>query len=246
MVTGRTSKWENGPVTSETAKPHVLVVDDEQGVLRLLELELSAQGFRVTKAVSAEEAEERVEYDLPDVALLDVRLPGASGIVLMHRLRQRAPKMPVILVTAEDAEKDKVAGLDLGADDYIVKPFSLDELAARVRAVIRKRGGDKNHALVRAGEIEVDLDRRLVLRKGDIVGLSASEWRLLEYLASHPNKALFSHDILGTVWGPEYSEDTQFLRVWISRVRAKIETDPANPAIITTLPGTGYRFHAAG
>lgn len=232
-------------MATQIAQPHVLVVDDEQGVLRLLELELSAQGFRVTKAVSAEDAEERVAYDLPDVALLDVRLPGASGIVLMQRLRARAPQMPVILVTAQDAEKDKVAGLDLGADDYIVKPFSLDELAARVRAVIRKRGGEKNRALVRAGEIEVDLDRRLVLRKGDIVSLSASEWRLLEYLASHPNKALFNHDILGTVWGPEYAEDTQFLRVWISRVRAKIETDPGSPSIITTLPGTGYRFHAS-
>jgi two-component system KDP operon response regulator KdpE len=226
------------------AKPLVLAVDDEAGILRLIRLELSSLGFRVIAASSAEEALEVVERQRPDIVLLDILLPGMSGLEGLRLMRERWP-VPVIMVTARDRELDKVRGLEMGADDYIVKPFGADELAARIRAVLRRASGIQPDQVVRADGIEIDLNRRVVTgRDAEPITLTRTEWQLLEHLAANAGKVLLSGELLAKVWGPEYRDDLQYLRVWVSRIRQKVERDPANPEIIKTRPGIGYMLEA--
>jgi two-component system KDP operon response regulator KdpE len=226
------------------AKPLVLAVDDEAGILRLIRLELSSLGFRVIAASSAEEALEVVERQRPDIVLLDILLPGMSGLECLRLMRERWP-VPVIMVTARDRELDKVRGLEMGADDYIVKPFGADELAARIRAVLRRASGIQPDQVVRADGIEIDLNRRVVTGRGaEPITLTRTEWQLLEHLAANAGKVLLSGELLAKVWGPEYRDDLQYLRVWVSRIRQKVERDPANPEIIKTRPGIGYMLEA--
>jgi two-component system KDP operon response regulator KdpE len=226
------------------AKPLVLAVDDEAGILRLIRLELSSLGFRVIAASSAEEALEVVERQRPDIVLLDILLPGMSGLEGLRLMRERWP-VPVIMVTARDRELDKVRGLEMGADDYIVKPFGADELAARIRAVLRRASGIQPDQVVRADGIEIDLNRRVVTgRNAEPITLTRTEWQLLEHLAANAGKVLLSGELLAKVWGPEYRDDLQYLRVWVSRIRQKVERDPANPEIIKTRPGIGYMLEA--
>jgi len=228
------------------AEPLVLAVDDEPAILRLLKLELSALGFRVITASTAEEAVQAVEEHRPDIALLDVVMPETNGLELLRTLRERWP-IPVILVTARDRELDKVRGLEMGADDYIVKPFGPDEMAARIRAVLRRASGIQAEQVIRADGIEIDLNRRVVTgRDGDVVALTRTEWQLLETLAVNAGKVLLSGELLAKVWGPEYRDDLQYLRVWVSRLRQKIELEPSNPSIIRTRPGIGYVLVASG
>lgn len=228
-----------------SVEPLVLAVDDEAGVLRLLKLELTSQGFRVLTASNADEAEKIVSEHRPDIALLDVMMPGTDGLELMRRIREHRSELPILLVTAKDSDLDKVRGLELGADDYIVKPFSLDELAARVRAVLRRETrGKGTGGLVRRGELEIDLDRRLVKKGGELVSLSRTEWLLLQHLASNAGRVMLGPELLSRVWGPEYRDDSQYLRVWVSRVRQKIEPTPAEPTVIKTFQGIGYMFQA--
>lgn len=228
------------------AEPLVLAVDDEPAILRLLRLELSALGFRVITASTAEEAVQAVEEHRPDIALLDVVMPETNGLELLRTLRERWP-IPVILVTARDRELDKVRGLEMGADDYIVKPFGPDEMAARIRAVLRRASGIQADQVIRADGIEIDLNRRVVTgRDGDVVALTRTEWQLLETLAVNAGKVLLSGELLAKVWGPEYRDDLQYLRVWVSRLRQKIELEPSNPSIIRTRPGIGYVLVASG
>jgi DNA-binding response OmpR family regulator len=168
-----------------TAEPLVLAVDDEPGILRLIQLELSALGFRVITAGSAEDAMPIVENQRPDIILLDILLPGAGGIEALRAMRERWP-IPVILVTAKDRELDKVRGLESGADDYIVKPFGADEMAARIRAVLRRAAGIQPEQVVRADGIEIDLNRRVVTgRDNEGISLTRTEWQLLEHLAAN-------------------------------------------------------------
>lgn len=224
--------------------PLVLAVDDELGILRLITLELTAQGFRVITASSGHEALAVAEAQRPDIVLLDAVMPEMTGHDVLRALRERAP-VPIILVTAQDREIDKVRGLELGADDYIVKPFGPDEMAARIRAVLRRASGIAiPDQLVRAGDISVDLGRRLVHRHGEEVPMTRTEWQLLQHLALNAGKVILSRDLLSKVWGLEYREDLQYLRVWISRLRRKLEVNPAEPKIIKTLPGIGYSFQA--
>jgi len=228
------------------AEPLVLAVDDEAAILRLLKLELSGLGFRVITASSADEAVQVVEEHRPDIALLDVVMPGTNGLELLRTLRERWP-LPVILVTARDRELDKVRGLEMGADDYIVKPFGPDEMAARIRAVLRRASGIQAEQVIRADGIEIDLNRRVVTgRGGEVVALTRTEWQLLETLAANAGKVLLSGELLAKVWGPEYRDDLQYLRVWVSRLRQKIEMEPSNPSIIRTRPGIGYVLVAPG
>lgn len=226
-----------------TTEPLLLVVDDEAGILRLMKLELSAQGFRVITATNGEEAITVAEEQRPDAILLDVMMPGLSGLEVMRRLRERS-NVPILLVTAKDKDTDKVRGLELGADDYIVKPFNPDELGARVRAVLRRMLSQDVERVIQAGEVEIDLNRRLVKKKGEPVALTRTEWLLLQHLASNAGKVMLNTELLTKVWGPEYRDDLQYLRVWVSRLRAKLEQEPSNPAIIKTLQGIGYMFEA--
>jgi two-component system KDP operon response regulator KdpE len=222
------------------SEPLVLAVDDEAGILRLLKLELGAQGFRVVTAADGDEALRIAEEQRPDILLLDIMMPAMTGYEVMRRLREQSPA-PIILVTARDSDSDKVRGLELGADDYMVKPFSPDELGARIRAVLRRSSGAQStERLVRAGNVEIDLDRRMVTRDGESVAVTRTEWLLLQYLASNVGKVLINAELLSKVWGPEYRDDVQYLRVWVSRLRAKLEADPAEPAIIKTRSGIGY------
>ena len=225
------------------SEPLVLAVDDEAGILRLIKLELTVQGFRVITASNGADALAIAEAQRPDIMLLDVVMPDLSGLELLRSIRERW-QTPVIMVTARDREIDKVRGLAAGADDYIVKPFGADEMGARIRAVLRRAAGVRVDQVVSANGVEVDLARRLVKRQGEPVALTRTEWLLLQYLAANPGKVILNAELLTKVWGPEYRDDLQYLRVWVSRIRQKIEMDPSNPKIIITRPGIGYMFEA--
>lgn len=227
-----------------TPEPLVLAVDDEAGILRLMKLELTGQGFRVITAGNGEEALKLVEEQRPDVVLLDVIMPEMTGIEVMRRIREQM-NVPVIMVTAKDSDQDKVRGLELGADDYIVKPFSPEELGARIRAVLRRAMGNQNtERVIRVQNVEIDLNRRLVSREGDTVSLTRTEWLLLQYLAANAGKVMLNAELLSKVWGPEYHDDVQYLRVWVSRLRRKLEPNPNEPMIIKTMQGIGYMLDA--
>jgi len=226
-----------------STEPLLLVVDDEAGILRLTKLEMSAQGFRVITASNGEDALRLADEHHPDAVLLDIMMPELTGLEVMRRLREHW-NIPVLLVTAKDKDHDKVRGLEMGADDYIVKPFSPDELGARVRAVLRRGLGHDVEHVVRAGGLEVDLGRRLVRRDGNVVAVTRTEWLLLQQLSANAGKVMLNSELLSKVWGPEYRDDLQYLRVWISRLRAKLEPEPAHPRVIKTLQGIGYLFEA--
>jgi two-component system KDP operon response regulator KdpE len=227
------------------AEPLVMSVDDEGGILRLIDAELSSQGFRVVTATNGEDALRIAEEQRPDIAVLDIMMPGISGLEVMRKLRERG-SMPIILVSAKNTNMDKVRGLEMGADDYISKPFDPEELSARIRAVLRRASVDdvKPGSVVRAGSVEVDLERRLVKKNGELVKLTRTEWMLLQHLAANAGKVMVNNQLLSKVWGPEYREEFQYLRVWVFRLRNKLEDDPANPVIIKTLTGIGYLFCA--
>jgi two-component system KDP operon response regulator KdpE len=229
-----------------TVEPLILAVDDEAGILRLIRLELTEQGYRVVVASDGEEAVRTFEQQRPDVVVLDIMLPDMSGLEVMRRLRERS-NTPIILLTARDHDEDKVRGLELGADDYIVKPFNPQELTARVRAVLRRAVRESiGESLVVAGDVEIDLDKRLVTKAGEPVSLTRTEWMLLQHLASNAGRVMLNTELLSKVWGPEYIDDLQYLRVWISRLRSKLETDHAQPSVIKTLQGIGYLLDVEG
>jgi two-component system KDP operon response regulator KdpE len=226
------------------AEQLILAIDDEPGILRVIKLDLSDQGFRVLTAPNGEEGLRIAEKHRPDLILLDIVLPGMPGLEVLRELRERT-NVPVIMLTAKRAEADKVRGLELGADDYLGKPFSLDELSARVRAVLRRTNSTPaTENVIKVEDIEIDLGRRMVRRNNEIVTLTRTEWNLLQCLAANAGKVMLNAELLSKVWGPEYVGDLQYLRVWISRLRAKIEADPAEPKIIRTFPGVGYMLNA--
>lgn len=228
-----------------TTKPLVLAVDDEAGILRLIKLELEELGFHIVTADGGEKALRLAEEQRPDVVLLDILMPDIGGLEVMRRLREQTDA-PVILVTAKDTDNDKVKGLELGADDYVVKPFNPDELAARIRAVLRRSHGSSQERVVRNQDLEIDLDRRIVTRDGEPVSLTRTEWLLLQQLAANAGKVMMNAELLSKVWGAEYRDDVQYLRVWVSRLRHKLERDPSEPTVITTMPGIGYMLSSEG
>jgi two-component system KDP operon response regulator KdpE len=223
----------------------VLAVDDEPGILRLIRLELSQQDMRVLTASDGEEALRLAEQFRPDVVVLDVMMPGLSGLEVMKRLRERT-EVPIILLTGLDHDEQKVQGLDMGADDYLVKPFNGAELAARVRAVVRRviRPAEGVDSVIRAGDVEIDLGGRQVTKAGKVVELTRTEWALLQELALNAGRVMLNAELLNKVWGPEFTDDLQYLRVWVSRLRSKLEDQPANPRIIRTQQGLGYQLDA--
>lgn len=224
-----------------STKPLVLAVDDEAGILRLIKLELEELGFHIVTADGGEKALKVAEEQRPDIVLLDIMMPDIGGIEVMRRLRDQIDA-PVILVTAKDTDSDKVKGLELGADDYVVKPFNPDELAARIRAVLRRHQGSPKERVIRKEGLEIDLERRIVTRDGEPVSLTRTEWLLLQQLAVNAGKVMMNAELLSKVWGAEYRDDVQYLRVWVSRLRHKLERNPSEPEVITTMPGIGYMF----
>jgi two-component system KDP operon response regulator KdpE len=222
----------------------VLVADDEPGITKLVALTLHDEGFRVVTASGGEQALKKAEEVRPDIVLLDIVMPDLDGIEVMRQLREWRP-VPVILLTAKGSTSDKAKGLDLGADDYIAKPFHPDELAARVRAVLRRASGVAPGAgIVAFGDIEIDLE--LLTKGGELVSLSRTEWLLLQHLAAHAGKVVLHTELLTKVWGPEYRDDLQYLRVWISRVRRKLGAAPGEPGPIKTFQGIGYVLDTEG
>ena len=227
-------------------QPLVLVADDEPRITKLVAIALSEEGFRVITASSGEEAIRKAEEYRPDVVLLDIVMPDLDGIEVMGQLREGRP-VPVILLTAKGSTADKAKGLDLGADDYIAKPFHPDELAARVRAVLRRStGASPGAGVIRFDDVEIDLERRMVRRAGELVQLSRTEWLLLQHLAANAGKVVLHTELLTKVWGPEYRDDLQYLRVWVSRVRRKLGAEPGEPGRIKTFQGIGYLLDVEG
>ncbi len=229
-----------------STRPLVLVADDEPRITKLVSLALGEEGFRVITAGGGEEALRKAEEYRPDVVLLDIVMPDLDGIEVMRQLRTSRP-IPVILLTAKGSTADKAKGLDLGADDYVAKPFHPDELAARVRAVIRRASGTSSGSgVVAFDDVEIDLERRMVTRDGQLVQLSRTEWLLLQHLATNAGKVVLHTELLTKVWGPEYRDDLQYLRVWISRVRRKLGAEPGEPGRIRTFQGIGYLLDVDG
>jgi len=221
-------------------QPLVLVADDEPRITKLVAVTLADEGFRVVTASGGEEALRKAEEVRPDIVLLDIVMPDLDGIEVMRQLREWRP-VPVILLTAKGSNAEKARGLDLGADDYVAKPFHPDELAARVRSVLRRSAGIAPGAgVLRIGDLEIDLERRFMTRGGELVQLSRTEWQLLQHLAANHGKVVLHSELLTKVWGPEYRDDMQYLRVWISRVRRKLGAAPGEPGPITTFQGIGY------
>jgi two-component system KDP operon response regulator KdpE len=227
-----------------STQPLVLIADDEPRITKLVSLALSAEGFRVVTASGGEDALRKAEEVRPDIVLLDIVMPDIDGIEVMRQLRERR-SVPVILLTAKGSTSDKAKGLDLGADDYVAKPFDLDELAARVRAVLRRAlGVAPGGGIVSFDDVEIDLERRMVSRGGELVQLSRTEWLLLQHLATNAGKVVLHTELLTKVWGPEYRDDLQYLRVWVSRVRRKLGARPGESGRIKTFQGIGYLLDA--
>jgi DNA-binding response OmpR family regulator len=227
-------------------KSLVLVVDDDHKILRLLRIELTAQGFAVSMAERGEEALQLIQRQRPDLVVLDIILPGMDGLSVLKALRETSG-VPVILLTAKGTDSDKIMGLELGADDYLPKPFNPEELTARARAVLRRSQGREIPAAgtrLECGSIEIDLARRTVFVEGKPIVLSRTEWQLLQQLCAHAGRVMLHEDLLTRTWGPEYRNDLQYLRVWISRLRQKLEANPAEPRYIRTVQGIGYVLEA--
>jgi DNA-binding response OmpR family regulator len=227
-------------------KPLVLVVDDDHKIMRLLRIELTAQGFAVIMAERGEEALQVIQRQRPDLVVLDIIMPGMDGLAVLKALRETSG-VPVILLTAKGTDSDKIMGLELGADDYIPKPFNPEELTARARAVLRRsqsREAPAAGSRLECGTITIDLARRTVFVEGKPVVLSRTEWQLLQQLCANAGRVMLHEDLLTRTWGPEYRDDLQYLRVWISRLRQKLETNPAEPRYIRTVQGIGYILEA--
>lgn len=223
-------------------RPRVLVVDDEAPLRRTLEVALDAQGLDVEVVGTGEHAVEAVRDLLPDLVVLDLGLPGMSGVEVIRHVRVWNP-VPILVLSARDQEVDKVAALDAGADDYVTKPFGVEELMARIRAALRRsRTPTVAEELVDAGGFVVDLMRREVLRDGEPVRLTPTEWHLVEVLARHHDRLVPSHQLLQDVWGPQYGDEKHYLRVYVGQLRRKLEADPSNPTVFVTDPGRGYRL----
>jgi two-component system KDP operon response regulator KdpE len=222
----------------------VLIVDDEPPIRRFLRTALAAQDYRVEEAADGEAALDFLKRNPLDLVILDLGLPGMDGLEVVRRLREAGNTTPIIILSSRDDEAGKVAALDLGADDYVSKPFGVEELSARIRAALRHRlqqEGEK--PLFRSGDLAVDLVRRIVTVAGNEVKLTPREYDLLRLLVSHAGKVLTHRHILREVWGGE--SDVQYLRIYIRTLRQKLEPDPEQPRLILTEQGVGYRLRAA-
>lgn len=222
----------------------ILIVEDEESVLDPLELLLSKEGFTIETARDGREALEKFAKTNPDLILLDLMLPEVSGTEVCRQIRAKS-QVPIIMLTAKDTEVDKVVGLELGADDYVVKPYSKAELVARIKAVLRRNNADafvNQGGSISAGPVVIDVERHQVSINGENIALPLKEFELLEFLVRNSGRVLTRTQLIDRVWGSDYFGDTKTLDVHVKRLRAKIETDPANPVFIQTIRGLGYKF----
>lgn len=225
----------------------ILVVDDEPQLRRVLRSTLSALGFVVADADGGETALERVREETFDLVLLDINMPGLSGLEICRALRARS-EVSILMVTVRNRAEDKIQALDAGADGYVTKPFDVNELLARIRAVLRRAPTSalRNSQILRLDGLEVNFRDRQVRANGRVTCLTPTELHLLHYLAAHPNEVLTHDRILQAVWGPDYGNEVEYLRVFVNQLRKKIEPDPARPRYILTEPWLGYRFDTRG
>src|SRR5262249_50592123 len=225
------------------SKPIVLVVDDEPQILRVIRASLPLRGYEVITASSGEEALDQIGKQVPDLIILDLVMPGMSGLDFCRRVREFSV-VPIIVLSAKGAESDKVAALDLGADDYVTKPFGMDELLARVRAVLRRLAvSESENRVLAVGDVSVDVDERRVVVAEREVKLTPKEFDVLKYLVSNAGKVVTHRALLQAVWGWQSTNQTEYLRVFINQLRRKIEPNLDHPRYIVTEPWVGYRFN---
>jgi two-component system KDP operon response regulator KdpE len=223
--------------------PRILVVDDEPQIRRALRVGLAGHGYDVQLAGTGEEALDLAAVAPPDVIILDLMLPGLSGLDVCKGLREWS-QAPIIVLSAKGEEHDKVEALDLGADDYLTKPFGMDELLARIRAALRRTAGEAPTPVLEIGELRLDQARRLLTSRGREIHLTPTEYDMLRYLMTNAGKVITHRALLRAVWGPGYEDGSQTLRFFIVQLRRKIEPEPSRPIYIRTEPGVGYRFRA--
>jgi DNA-binding response OmpR family regulator len=224
----------------------VMVVDDEPAIVRLVRAKLQADGYAVITASRGEEALDLLEDDRPDLVVLDLMMPGMDGFETLRRIREIG-QIPVMMLTARAGDADKVRGLQGGADDYLTKPFNPDELSARVAAILRRTAGAApagGRTILRYPGVEIDLERRRVVVGGEEVRFSRTEWELLSQLGANAGRVMLHGALLSRIWGPEFRDESHYLRTWVSRLRAKLEPEPDATPLITTFPGIGYRLEA--
>ena len=223
------------------AQGRILVVDNDPQIRRMMRTTLVAQGFEADEAPSGEEALERIRAAKPDLVLLDVNMPGISGVETCREIRY-ASDVAIIMLTVRGAEKDKTLAFDAGADDYVTKPFSTPELLARIRAALRRkaRSPEAQPANLRLGSVEIDFKTREITRGSARGRLTPKEYDLLSYLAAHPNRVISHEELLREVWGPDSGEEKEYLRVFVNRLRKKIEASPDRPQYLLTEPWVGY------
>lgn len=224
----------------------ILVVDDEPPIVRLVKAKLRVDGYEVLTAGRGDEALEVVKQESPDLVVLDVMMPDMDGFETLRRMRKFS-NVPVVMLTARGGDMDKLKGLQSGADDYITKPFNPDELEARIAAVLRRTVGvqqAESEAVLQYPGLTIDLERKIVMAGEEEVRLSRTEWDLLSQLAGNAGRVMMHTELLSRIWGPEYRNETQYLRTWVSRLRAKLEPEDNSLTLITTYPGMGYRFES--
>ena len=222
-------------------KPVALIVDDEPQIRRLLRVVLEGENYQVQEAENGQQGLTEIANRRPAIILLDLGLPDMEGLEVLKRLREWS-EAPVLVLSVRDDEQSKVAALDSGAEDYVTKPFSTPELLARLRAAQRKTRPEEEVSVFKSGDLIVDLTARVVKRAGREIKLTATEYALLRLFVRHPGRVLTHRYILREIWGPKSEEHRQYLRVYVTHLRQKIERDPADPSLIRTEPGIGYRF----
>jgi two-component system KDP operon response regulator KdpE len=221
----------------------VLIVDDEVQIRRFLRISLESNGFRVHEATTGAQGLAQAALVRPDAVILDLGLPDDDGLTILKRLREWS-RVPVVVLSVRDSDTDKVSLLDAGADDYLTKPFSVDELLARLRVAIRHAQPGDEETVFQRGRLAVDLARRLVTLGDEPVRLTVTEYALLRLFVQHAGRVLTHSQILREVWGPQYVQETHYLRVYVAHLRQKLEEDPSDPRLILTEPGVGYRLAA--
>lgn len=225
-------------------KQNILVVDDDPRILRLVRVNLERAGFTVTSASSGPAALEQLAAEPPDAVVLDITMADMDGFAVTQRVRETS-NVPIIILTAMGEQSHKLHGLEIGADDYMTKPFDPDELVARVKALLRRSqqsSPDEAQHVLQAGDLTIDFIRHKVERAGEQIKLTPTEYKLLQQIAQQPGKVIPHADLLSKVWGPEYRDETGYLWVYVRALRQKLEKDPSNPQYIVSEPGFGYRF----
>ena len=223
-------------------QPRILVVDDEPGIVRALGINLKALGYQIEAAANGEEALRKAADHRPDAVILDLGLPGIDGIDVIRGLRGWS-NVPIIVLSVREAEREKIAALDAGADDYVTKPFGMGELLARLRAALRRDlDPEIELPVITSADFTIDLANKQVTKAGKEIKLTPTEWAVVEILVRHQGKLVSQTQLLKEVWGPQYGEETNYLRVFIAQIRRKLEPQPSNPRYFLTEPGMGYRF----